>query len=78
MRAISFNCFTTVWPIPTEIDSPWGERLERAKRLDDVQRRVVRHHDPAGAEPDPGRYGGGMRDQDLGRRGRDVCAGSRR
>ena len=27
-----------------------GQRLERAEQLDDVERRVVRDHDPAGAE----------------------------
>ena len=41
-----------------EVDAPRVERLERAELLGDHERRVVRQHDPAGADPD-GRGGAG-------------------
>ncbi len=55
-----------------EIDAPRMQCLERAKHFDDVQRRVIRHHDAAGAEADPLRARGCGRDQHLGRARRDA------
>ena len=56
----------------TEIDATRVKRFERAERLHDMQRRVIRHHDATGTDADPRRDGGDVRDQHLGRRRGDA------
>jgi hypothetical protein len=47
------------------------QRLQRPELLGDHQRRVVRQHHPAGAEPDRLGVGGDVSDQHRRRRGGD-------
>ncbi len=55
-------------PSDAEIDAPRVERRQRAELLGDHQRRVVRQHDAAGADPDGPGACGEVADHD--RRGR--------
>jgi hypothetical protein len=56
----------------TEIDAAGIERLERAELFGDDERRVVRKHDPAGADPDAFRLASNMADDDGSRRAGDA------
>jgi hypothetical protein len=51
-----------------EIDPAGSDRLEAARHLGDLQRRVVRQHDAGRADSDPARSRGDRRHHDLGRR----------
>ena len=53
-----------------KIDPAREERLECAKLLGDHERRVIREHDPAGADPDRRSSGGDVSDDDRSRRAR--------
>jgi hypothetical protein len=50
-----------------KIDAPGIQRVQRAENFGDLERRVVREHDSAGADPDPLRLRADTRQQDLGR-----------
>jgi hypothetical protein len=50
-----------------EVDAPGVQRLEHAELLGDHERGMVREHDPAGAEADGRRDGGGMGQEHRGR-----------
>ena len=54
-----------------EVDASRVQRLERAELLGDHDRRVVREHDPAGADPDRLRAARDVGDHDGGRGARD-------
>ena len=59
-------------PPVSEIDASRKKRLERAELLDDLQRRMVRQHDAAGANPDRRRPSADVTDQHCGRRAGDT------
>ena len=67
-------------PAEAEIDAARIERFERAELLGDDQRRVVRQHDAARADPDRPGAARDVADHDRGRRARDArpCCGARR
>jgi hypothetical protein len=48
------------------------QRLERPELLGDHDRRVIRQHDPAGADADRARTRSDVRDHDGGRRTGDA------
>ena len=50
-----------------QVDAARMQRLEQAERLDDLQRRVIRQHHPAGANAQPLGPAGDVLDHDLGR-----------
>jgi hypothetical protein len=54
-----------------EVDAPRMKGLEHPELLGDDERRVVRQHHAAGADPDPLSGGGERRRQHRGRRARD-------
>ena len=73
------------WSVPgrtaePEVDPPGIERFERAELLGDHERRVVRQHDPARADPDRRRAARDMGDDDRpSRRWRSrSCCGAPR
>ena len=53
---------------------PGKQRLERAELLGDHERRVVRQHDPAGADADRLGAAGDVGDHDRGRGAGDPAA----
>ena len=55
-----------------EVDPSGVQRLQGAELLGDGQRRVVRQHDAAGAEPDRLGVSGDVGNEDARRRGRDA------
>ncbi len=56
----------------SEIDTPGIQGFQRAELLRDHQRRVVRQHDAAGADPNAARAAGNMADHDRRRGARDA------
>jgi len=55
-----------------EVDASRIQRCERAELLGDLQRRIVRQHDAAGADADRRRAAGDVADQHRRRRARDA------
>ena len=59
-------------PAKAEIDATRIERLKRAELFGDDERRVVRKHDPAGADTDASRLSGDVSDDDRSGRAGDA------